>query len=344
MVPPRAAPAKTPTPGQTGTLRPCVCPLLSSIVEAARSGLALHVPLRIVVHVTEPSYPGAIAPQRCTSVESLGVRLNLLEWGDPEAPPLVLTHGMWDHARSFAVFAPLLAEHFRVVAIDARGHGDSAWAGAYSWLTDILDVISVLRWVGRRAVLVGHSKGGGQATDAARAVPELVAKLVSIDGFGPPALDDDQPLPARFAAFLDQGRTRAQRDSWRPYASLDDLVERRRAQNPRLSRAWLRYLAFHGAREDGDGWRWKADPLMAHGVGPWRPEWIGPSYATLRVPMLAVTGSEPDTWGPLPEQVLAERLSRVPQLERRTISGAGHFVHIERPAETAQVVLDFLRS
>jgi pimeloyl-ACP methyl ester carboxylesterase len=314
-------------------------------VESSRpAGVALQVALRIVVLVTEPSFPGASAPARRTSVESLGVRLNLLEWGDPQAPPVVLTHGMWDHARSFAVFAPLLAERFRVVAIDARGHGDSGWAAAYTWLTDVLDVINVLEWLGRRAYLVGHSKGGGQATDAARAVPNLVAKLVSIDGFGPPSLDDERPLPVRFAEFLHQRRTRGQRDTWRPYASLGDLVERRRAQNPRLSREWLRYLAFHGARENGDGWRWKADPTMAHGFGPWRPEWIGPSYATVRMPMLAISGSEPDTWGPLPEPILAERLSRVPQLERRTIAGAGHFVHIERPSETAQVVLDFLRS
>ena len=272
------------------------------------------------------------------------MRLNVLEWGDPQAPPIVLTHGMWDHARSFAVFAPLLAERFRVIAIDARGHGDSGWAGAYSWLVDVADVINVLRWVGRRTYLIGHSKGGGQATDAARALPELVAKLVNIDGFGPPSLDDARPAPVRFAEFLDQRRTRAQRDTWRPYASLDDLVERRRAQNPRLSREWLRYLAFHGAREEHDGWRWKADPIMAHGFGPWRPEWIGPSYATVRMPMLALIGSEPDTWGPLPAPVLAERLSRVRHLERCTIGGAGHFVHIERPAETAQAVLDFLRS
>jgi pimeloyl-ACP methyl ester carboxylesterase len=308
------------------------------------AGLALRTPLRIVVLVTEPDFPGAVPPERCSTIESLGVRLNMLEWGDPQAPPLVVTHGMWDHARSYAVFAPLLAAHFRVIAIDARGHGDSAWAGAYSWPVDVADVINVLRWLGRPAYLIGHSKGGGQATDAARAVPALVAKLVNIDGFGPPSLDDERPAPMRFAEFLDLRRTRAQRETWRPYASLDDLVERRRAQNPRLSREWLRYLAFHGARHDHDGWRWKADPIMAHGFGPWRPEWIGPSYATVRMPMLAVVGSEPDTWGPLPEGMLAERLSRVPDLERRTIRGAGHFVHIERPLETAQVVLDFLRS
>src|SRR5512143_3923682 len=98
MVPPGGQPAKSELDEAASSL----------IVEpAASAGLALHVPLRIVLHVTEPSFPGAVTPQRRATVESLGVRLNLLEWGDPEGPPLVLTHGMWDHARSFAVFAPL---------------------------------------------------------------------------------------------------------------------------------------------------------------------------------------------------------------------------------------------
>ncbi len=294
--------------------------------------------------MTEPTFPGAVAPERDYAVESFGVRLNLLEWGDPQAHPLVLTHGMWDHARSFAVFAPLLAAQFRVIAVDARGHGDSGWAGAYTWPLDVADIVNVVRWLGRRVHLLGHSKGGGQATDAARAVPDLVVKVVNIDGFGPPSDDDTRPLPVRFAEFLDLRRGRAQRNGWRPYASLDDLVERRRAHNPRLSREWLRYMAFHGAREERDGWRWKADPLMGHGFGPWRPEWMGLSYATLRVPMLAVVGSERDTWGPLPEDILSARLARVPHLERWTVRGAGHFLHIERPVETASMILDFLRS
>jgi pimeloyl-ACP methyl ester carboxylesterase len=291
----------------------------------------------------EPSFPGAEPPARTWSIESIGVRLNLLEWGDPAAPPMVLAHGMWDHARSFAVFAPLLARRYRVVAIDARGHGDSQWAGSYTWLTDVIDIVNVIRAVGRTVVLVGHSKGGGQVTDAARAVPDLVQKVVNIDGFGPPdGMDSDRPVPVRFAEFLDQRRR--QRETWRPYPDLDALVERRRRQNPRLSAQWLRYFAYHGARQADDGWRWKADPYLGHGFGPWRPEWIGPSYATLRVPLLAIIGSEDDTWGPLPAPMLAKRLSGVRQLERVTIHGAGHFVHIERPIETAAAICDFLGS
>ncbi len=252
---------------------------------------------------------------------------------------------MWDHARSFAVLGPLLARRFRVVALDARGHGESAWADEYSWLTDVLDIVNALRWLGRPAHVVGHSKGGGQATDAASAAPHLVRKLVNIDGFGPPPLPPpEKPLPELFADYLDHRRRVYERGAWRAYDSFEDLVERRRAQNPRLAREWLRYFLFYAARQDEDGWRWRADPSMIHGFGPWQPDWIGTSYAALRVPMLAVIGSEADTWGPLPEKVLAERLAHVADLHRVTVRGTGHFVHMENPEQTAAVLLDFLES
>jgi pimeloyl-ACP methyl ester carboxylesterase len=292
-----------------------------------------------------PTFPGAVEPDRCGTIDSSGVLLHFIEWGDPAAPPVVLCHGMWDHARSFATLAPLLACRYRVVAVDARGHGESGWAHAYTWFTDVADIIAVMRSLGKRAHLVGHSKGGGQVTDAARAAPELVGKVVNIDGFGPPPFPPPtKPLPEMLAEYLDSRRRLLERNAWRPYPSYDDLIERRRAQNPRLSREWLRYFLFWAARRDDDGWRWKADPVMSQGFGPWRPEWIGPSYATLAVPMLAMIGSEQDTWGPLPEGLLSERLARVRRLERVTIRGAGHFVHMEKPAETAAAILDFLDS
>jgi pimeloyl-ACP methyl ester carboxylesterase len=292
-----------------------------------------------------PEYPGTPPPERTRKVPSAGIEINTLEWGDPEAQPVVLAHGMWDHARSFAVLGPLLADRYRVVALDARGHGDSGWADAYGWGADIHDLINVVASVGRPVHLVGHSKGGGQASDAARLVPELVAKLVNIDGFGPPSdPEDDVPLPERMADSLDARHRRVARASWRPYRSLEDLVERRLAQNPRLERAWLRFFAWHAARLEPDGWHWKHDPIMGRFIGPFSPDWIGPSWAVLRMPMLAVVGSEPDTWGPLPEPLLSQRLAAVPRLERVTVEGAGHFVHMEKPVETAKLLLDWLAS
>ena len=86
---------------------------------------------------------------------------------------------------------------------------------------------------------------------------------------------------------------------------------------------------------------WKTDPEFAGGFGPWRPEWIGPSWQGLRVPMLAIVGTEPDIWR-LPEAVVSERLAFVPEVVRAAVAGAGHFVHMERPRETADVLLGFL--
>ena len=68
--------------------------------------------------------PGARVPDREYRIDAGGVGLALHEWGDPEAPAVLLCHGMFDHGRGFDMLAPLLAERFRVLALDARGHGE----------------------------------------------------------------------------------------------------------------------------------------------------------------------------------------------------------------------------
>jgi pimeloyl-ACP methyl ester carboxylesterase len=297
----------------------------------------------------QPDYPGAVAPERTRTFVSLGIPLRLSEWGDPAAPPIVCCHGMFDHGRGFDLLAPLLAERFRVIAMDARGHGESGWADAYVWHGDVLDVVNVLHALERPAHLLGHSKGGGVAMDAAIRAPECVRQLVNIDGFGPPPegfaipgiSHAPQPTHTRLAEYLDERRT-SPNGGGRAYATLDDLVARRRRQNPRLSVEWLRYFVFHGARQTARGWVWKADLGAARGFGPWTPSWLGRTWSVLSAPMLAVIGSEADTWGPLPEPILAPRLAVIPRLSRATVHGAGHFVHMEEPEATAAVLLDYL--
>jgi pimeloyl-ACP methyl ester carboxylesterase len=127
------------------------------------------------------------------------------------------------------------------------------------------------------------------------------------------------------------------------YPSLDDLVERRKRTNPRLSTEWLRYFAWHGAERTQDGYRFKVDPLAGSGAGPFRVEWIAHGWRTLRVPMLAIHGKEPDTWGLQDDGVIDERLRFVRDVQRVGIDGAGHFPHMEKPEHTAEVVLEFLQ-
>ena len=73
----------------------------------------------------EATYPGAVAPERHRTLSSLGLGLHVAEWGDPEAEPVLLLHGFYDHVHAFDLLAPLLATRFRVVSYDARGHGQS---------------------------------------------------------------------------------------------------------------------------------------------------------------------------------------------------------------------------
>ena len=86
---------------------------------------------------------------------------------------------------------------------------------------------------------------------------------------------------------------------------------------------------------------WKVDPFAARGFGPWRPEWIAPAWRDLEAPMLAIWGDQADNWG-LPDPWRSDRLSNVPVVETAAVADAGHFMHIERPEATADLVLDFL--
>src|SRR5215813_12891270 len=64
-----------------------------------------------------------------------GLRLHVLETGNASAgrPAIILLHGIARHAHTFDHIARDLSRSYRVLAVDMRGHGDSAWSpeGAY---------------------------------------------------------------------------------------------------------------------------------------------------------------------------------------------------------------------
>ncbi len=83
-----------------------------------------------------------IASWREGFVETQKIRLRYLEWGDPGGEPLLLLHGVGQTAHSWAYFATAMESHYRVIAVDQRGHGDSDWAqdGDYSQAAHACDL------------------------------------------------------------------------------------------------------------------------------------------------------------------------------------------------------------
>ena len=294
-------------------------------------------------------HPRAHRPDRVRDVDAHGVRIAVHEWGSAGAPPLALLHGGFDFARTFDVFAPLLAAAgWRVVAWDQRGHGDSAYAHLYSWRADLRDARAVLDSIGQEPIpIVGHSKGGSILLELADAMPWRVAKLVNLDGLpsngnSPDVPDHDRTrmLASELTGWLDHHRKRA--DAVRKPGTVEELAQRRGRMNPRLSQEWLQHLVTVGARESDDGWRWKIDPsLRLGGFGPWNPEWSMNRMPGLSMPMLGVLGLEVEVmgWGTQPDDVVPY----LPQGARfEALEGVGHFVHVEQPRRVADLVLEFL--
>lgn len=103
--------------------------------------------------------------------------------------PLVLIHGIFSSSFVWRKNIDELSKHFDVIAVDLRGYGysDKPADGRYGredfrqFVLDFMDAIKV-----DRAILVGHSWGGGIALDLALQHPDRVEKLILIDSIGYP--------------------------------------------------------------------------------------------------------------------------------------------------------------
>ncbi len=91
------------------------------------------------------------------------LRLHYVSWGNEGAPPLLLVHGGRDHCRSWDWLAQSLRDRYHVIAVDVRGHGDSAWAvgTSYPLLDFTYDIAQLIQQKGLAPVsIIAHSLGG----------------------------------------------------------------------------------------------------------------------------------------------------------------------------------------
>ena len=121
-------------------------------------------------------------PKDC-QIDLRGLPFHYRDWGG-RGRPVLLLHGLASTCHIWDLVAPLLAEDSRVVALDQRGHGQSAQVDdGYDFATvsgDAAAFIGSLEW--DRPVIVGHSWGADVALELAAAKPDLAAGLIFVDG------------------------------------------------------------------------------------------------------------------------------------------------------------------
>ena len=127
--------------------------------------------------------------------------------GDPSAPPILLLHGIIGSRATWKWIVPELAERFRVLRLDFRGHGQSDRApGAYAAEGYVSDAIAALeqaaQTAGRRCVVIGHSLGGATAAAITQRRPDLLTGAVLED---PPlgSATSDEPASLEGHALVD---------------------------------------------------------------------------------------------------------------------------------------------
>ncbi|MFK8843851.1 alpha/beta fold hydrolase [Streptomyces sp. Ac-502] len=273
------------------------------------------------------------------TTETLTVDGHLLAYDvTGKGPLIVLAHGMGENRTAYReVAARLSAAGFRVARMDLRGHGESSTGWASYTRTDVAgDILALIRHLGGPAVIVGHSFSGGAATIAAAEAPELVRAVVEIGPF-----------------------TRAQQ------VSMGDLVGNARYRTGatllmgaallRSVPLWLRYLdhACPGPRPAGFGdylaaveadLRRPGRMAVVGKLGRSAPTDAGARLADVRCPALVLMGTLDPDWpdpGTEGEGIVAELPAGLGRLE--LIEGAGHYAHVQFPAEVAAAVLKFVK-
>lgn len=258
-------------------------------------------------------------------------RLHYLEWGEAGRPPLLLLHGGNQSAHSWDLVSLHLADRYRVLAPDQRGHGDSEWSRECDYSVGALarDAAAFLR--DRRAerpIVFGHSMGGMVALLLAKLQPEIPRALVIVD-VGPElssrGTDAIRDFVQRNTEFDDPGEFLDHVEKYDPFRKREHMA--RTLKYNLMQRADGKYVSKHDRRR----------------LGPYP----GTETVTLECvrkfdfPVLVLRGALSSVLEPAAAQRFAEAL---PRGQLVTVPGCGHNVHSQNTPGFLSAIAPFLAS
>jgi pimeloyl-ACP methyl ester carboxylesterase len=274
------------------------------------------------------------------------LRLHYVDWGNVDAPPLILLHGGRDHCRNWDWVARRLCRDWHVIAPDLRGHGDSEWSKSanYSMAAYVYDLAQLIHQLKLSPVtIIGHSLGGAITVRYAGVYPENVKRLVAIEGLGRSPKSQAEtaaiPMAQKMRDWIEQQRTAAGRQP-RRYKSIEEALARMQEQNKHLTAEQARHLTLQGVNQNEDGtFTWKFDNF----VRVWLPydmphADIEALWRNITCPSLLVYGKE--SWASDPRT--DGRIKHFRNAEVVSLAGAGHWVHHDKLETFMKLVVPFL--
>ncbi len=262
------------------------------------------------------------------------LKLHYAEWGNPDAPPLLLLHGGRDHCRNWDWTAHALKDRWRILTPDWRGHGDSQWSadGEYKLMNYVYDLAQLIHQERLAPVtIVAHSMGGAIALRYAGLYPDSVRRLVAIEGLGPSpkmlAEREARDFAERTREWIGKKRAAAGRTP-RRYPTLEDALQRMIEENRHLSEEQARHLTVHGVNRNEDGsYTWKFDPyLNIWGDSDMPQQQIEVLWSRITAPTLLMYGE--NSWASNPAD--DGRIRHFSNAKVSLFDRAGHWLHHDR--------------
>ncbi|MDO3639885.1 alpha/beta fold hydrolase [Mycolicibacterium arseniciresistens] len=269
-------------------------------------------------------------------MELHGERVAYRDAGEGET--LLLIHGMAGSSQTWREVMPRLSRHYRVIAPDMLGHGQSGKPrtdyslGAFAvWLRDFLDELGV-----ESVTIVGHSLGGGIAMQFLYQHPEYCNRLVLISSGGlgqdvgwilrllsAPGAELVMPVIAPSPVLAAGNKVR----SWLSSAGL---------RSPRGAEIWNAYSSF-ADRQTRDAFL-----KTLRSVVDYRGQAVSAlSRLQLRteLPSLAIWGERDEI---IPVQHAHDAQAVRPGNRLEVLPDVGHFAHVEAPNQVIDLIEDFI--
>lgn len=255
-------------------------------------------------------------------IDSDGLKLHFVEWGNPLSPAIVALHGLRSFAYTWESVALPLADRFRIIALDQRGRGMSDWDPARNYYAEayVRDLEALVDKLAlKRFVLLGHSMGGANAFVYSTRHPDRLAGMV-IEDMGPGASNNSggaERIRRELLATPDRFDSRAAAAAfWR-------------GQRPNIPDATVQARVQHSMKEVEGGqiiWRHDAQGI-AHARLNATPEQLvelWPHVEAVTAPTLLLRGAQSDF---LSAQTAGEMQRRNPRIQCVEVPSATHYVH-----------------
>lgn len=242
--------------------------------------------------------------------------------GPPDAPAVLLVHGLGGTSNFYQVQADALAERFRVIRVDSAGAGRSPVADGISITAHADDLAAVLDalQVGAAAV-VGHSMGTLVVRELAARHPQKVSALALLGAVREPAEAGRQAQRDRAAVLRTQGTAAVA-----PGVVANALSETTRRDKPEVA-AFVRELVM---RQDPEGYARNCEAL----AGATDPGPVAPG-----LPLLLVTGTDDKVGAPEVSQEIADAHGSATV---EVLPGVGHWTALEAAGPVTDLLLKFL--